>query len=249
VTSRIYYTDPSCRRFEAVVIRTLQHDGRPAAVLDRTAFYPTSGGQPFDVGSLAERHGCSSATVRVVDTIDADDEIVHVLSGPIATGVAVAGEVEWTRRFDGRPGPIGLFGHAFLAIDVMTAFTSMITLGIFEKYHRMKCAVLEAGATWIASWLDRLDYKSEVTEAFSPIKLKPSEYFYRQCVVSADPDETMIAPVVKHLGADYFIWASDYPHIDASFGVVKEMKERVASLPLADQRKVLGQNAVRFYNL
>ena len=156
---------------------------------------------------------------------------------------------EWTRRLDGRPGPIGLFGHAFLAIDVMAAFTSMITLGIFEKYPRLKCAVLEAGATWIGSWLDRMDYKSDVTAAFSPLKLKPSEYFYRQCVVSADPDETMLASVVDHLGADYFIWASDYPHIDASFGVVKEMRERVASLSPADQRKVLGENAVRFYNL
>lgn len=179
-------------------------------------------------------------------------ETVQDLEMPVAFHVVVR-ELptfyEWTRRFDGRPGPIGLFGHAFLAIDVMTAFTSMITLGIFEKYPRLKCAVLEAGATWIGSWLDRLDYKSEVTEAFSPLKLKPSEYFYRQCVVSADPDETMIAPVVNHLGADYFIWASDYPHIDASFGVVKEMKERVASLSLADQRKVLGENAVRFYNL
>jgi predicted TIM-barrel fold metal-dependent hydrolase len=46
-----------------------------------------------------------------------------------------------------------------------------------------------------------------------------------------------------------FIWASDYPHIDASFGVVKEMRERLAPLPQADQRKVLGENAVRFYNL
>lgn len=86
-----------------------------------------------------------------------------------------------TVHTDGWPGPIGLFGHAFLAIDVMTAFTSMITLGMFEKYPRLKCTVLEAGATWIGSWLDRLDYKSEVTEAFSPIKRKPSEYFYRQC--------------------------------------------------------------------
>lgn len=59
----------------------------------------------------------------------------------------------------------------------------------------------------------------------------------------------MIASMVNHLGADYFICASDYPHVDASFGVVKEMKERVASLPAADQRKVLGENAVRFYNL
>jgi predicted TIM-barrel fold metal-dependent hydrolase len=68
-------------------------------------------------------------------------------------------------------------------------------------------------------------------------------------LVSADPDETMIAMMVQHLGADYFIWASDYPHIEASFGVVKELRERLASLPLTDQRKVLGENAVRFYNL
>jgi predicted TIM-barrel fold metal-dependent hydrolase len=179
-------------------------------------------------------------------------ETVQELEMPVAFHVIVREYQtfnEWTRQLDGKPGPLGLFGHAFLAIDVMTAFTSMITLGMFEKYPRMKCAVLEAGATWIGSWLDRLDYKGEVTASLTPIKLKPSEYFYRQCVVSADPDETMIAPMVNHLGADYFIWASDYPHVDASFGVVKEMRERVASLPPADQRKVLGENAVRFYNL
>ena len=52
MTSRIYYTDPYCRRFEAVVTRAFEHEGRPAALLDRTAFYPTSGGQPFDTGRL-----------------------------------------------------------------------------------------------------------------------------------------------------------------------------------------------------
>jgi len=179
-------------------------------------------------------------------------ETVQELEMPVAFHVIVREQQtfqEWTRRLDGKQGPLGLFGHAFLAIDVMAAFTSMLSLGMFEKYPRMKCAVLEAGATWIGAWLDRLDYKSEVTEFLTPIKLKPSEYFYRQCVVSADPDETMTAQVVEHLGADYFIWASDYPHIDASFGVVQEMKERVAPLPLADQRKVLGENAVRFYQL
>ncbi len=75
------------------------------------------------------------------------------------------------------------------------------------------------------------------------------EYFYRQCLVSADPDETLTAKVIEHIGADYFLWASDYPHIDADFGVVKELKERIASLPEATQRKVLGDNAIRFYGL
>ena len=179
-------------------------------------------------------------------------ETVQELAMPVAFHVVVREQQtfhEWTRRWDGSPGVIGLFGHAFLAIDVMTAFTSMLSLGMFEKYPHLKCAVFEAGATWIGAWLDRLDYKSRVNESFTPITLKPSEYFYRQCLVSADPDETMIAQVVAHMGADYFVWASDYPHIDASFGVVKEMKERLAPLPVADQRKVLGENAVRFYGL
>jgi predicted TIM-barrel fold metal-dependent hydrolase len=139
---------------------------------------------------------------------------------------------------------------AFLAIDVMAAFTQMISLGIFEKYPRLKCVVLEAGATWIAAWLDRMDAKYQtLKDDVSPLKMPPSECFYRQCLVSADPDETMLAACVDHIGADYFVWASDYPHIDASFGVVSEIRGRLSTLSAEDQAKVLGNNAVRFYRL
>ena len=72
--------------------KALEHDGRPAALLDRTAFYPTSGGQPFDIGRLA--------AIDVVETVDAGDEIVHVLSSPLAEGTTVRGEIDWDRRFD-----------------------------------------------------------------------------------------------------------------------------------------------------
>jgi alanyl-tRNA synthetase len=61
-------------------------------VLDRTAFYPTSGGQPFDVGVLG------GATV--VDVVDVDGEVVHVLSSPLPPGTAVHAQIDWTRRFD-----------------------------------------------------------------------------------------------------------------------------------------------------
>jgi alanyl-tRNA synthetase len=98
VTSRIYYTDPYCRRFEAVVTRAFEHEGRPAALLDRTAFYPTSGGQPFDTGRLLP--GPFGSAIDVIDTIDADDEVLHILSAPLAVGAAVSSEVDWTRRFD-----------------------------------------------------------------------------------------------------------------------------------------------------
>ena len=100
MTSRIYYTDPYCRRFDAVVTRAFEHDGRPAVLLDRTAFYPTSGGQPFDVGHLRAGEAGGAGEAGVVDVIDADDEVVHVLSRPLAAGAAVNGEIDWTRRFD-----------------------------------------------------------------------------------------------------------------------------------------------------
>ena len=142
-----------------------------------------------------------------------------------------------------------VFAFTFLALDVMAAFTSLMTRGLFETYPRLKCAVLEAGSNWITAWLDRMDHKAEVMHAFTPMKLLPSEYFKRQCLISAEPDESMTAAMAQHLGADHVIWASDYPHLDASFNVVGEIRERIASLPEADQRKILGENAARFYGL
>jgi predicted TIM-barrel fold metal-dependent hydrolase len=149
------------------------------------------------------------------------------------------------------PNSVGemVFTFTFLALDVMAAFTSMMTRGMFETYPRLRCAVLEAGSNWITAWLDRMDHKFEVMRAFSPMKLLPSEYFQRQCLISAEPDESMTAQVVEHLGAEYVIWASDYPHIDASFNVVSEIREKLAQLPEDAQRKVLGENALRFYGL
>ena len=92
MTERIYYTEPTCRAFEATVTRTGERDGRSLVTLDRTAFYPTSGGQPFDTGRLG--------SVEVVETIDEDDDIVHVVSAPVAPGTRVRGEIDWARRLD-----------------------------------------------------------------------------------------------------------------------------------------------------
>ncbi len=92
MTERLYYTDPYASEFDAEVLRVEDHDGRTAAVLDRTAFYPTSGGQPFDTGTLGG--------ARVVDVVDGDDGVVrHVVEGTIAAG-KVRARIDWARRFD-----------------------------------------------------------------------------------------------------------------------------------------------------
>ena len=173
-------------------------------------------------------------------------ETAQELEMPIAFHVVVR-DRQWFRQWQRRDPSDALFSIAFLAIDVMAAFTQMLSAGMFERYPRLKCAVLEAGSNWIAAWLDRLDHKYRIMKDRTP--LEPSAYFFRQCLISADPDESVTAQMVEHLGADYFIWASDYPHIDASFGVVRELKERLAPLSEEARRKVLGQNAQRFYRL
>jgi alanyl-tRNA synthetase len=90
-TERIYYVDSYAREFDAEVLETTAHEGRPAAILNRTALYPTSGGQPFDTGTLGD--------ARVVDVVDREDgTIVHVLDRPVATG-PVHGAIDWDRRF------------------------------------------------------------------------------------------------------------------------------------------------------
>ncbi len=184
-------------------------------------------------------------------SLDAFWAVAQELELPIGFHVVVRDQpsTSYVNPFEAGGERFGLFNFAFLAIDVMAGFTELLSLGVLERFPRLKVSVLEAGANWISAWLDRLDHKFEVMHSTTILKAKPSDYFRRQCLVSADPDESITADVVRHVGADYFVWASDYPHIDASMGVVAEMRKRVASLPLEDQRKVLGENAVRFYGL
>ncbi len=89
MTDRLYYTDPYTRQFEATVMDRADDSRR--IYLDRTAFYPTSGGQPTDTGELGG--------VRVLDVVDEGDRIAHLLKAPLLAA-RVTGEVDWARRFD-----------------------------------------------------------------------------------------------------------------------------------------------------
>ena len=98
MTDRLYYTDPYLRAFDATVARLDRRDDRLLVTLDRTAFYPTSGGQPFDTGRLG--------ALTVVEAVDEDDgTVTHVTelkteNVELKTGDLVHGEIDWARRFD-----------------------------------------------------------------------------------------------------------------------------------------------------
>ena len=96
-TERLYYQDCYLRDFHARITGTAD-DGR-RVYLDRTAFYPTSGGQPFDAGTLGG--------AKVIDVIDEEERIAHVLETPLSAAqvetplseAQVEGHVDWERRF------------------------------------------------------------------------------------------------------------------------------------------------------
>jgi len=90
-TNRLYFDNPYQVEFEANVVKNLSYEGSPAVVLDVTCFYPESGGQPADRGTLDG--------IPVIHVFEQDDQIIHVLEKDISSD-AVKGEIDWKTRFD-----------------------------------------------------------------------------------------------------------------------------------------------------
>ncbi len=116
MTERLYYRDSFLREFEAQVVSCERAAGaegqRFHVALDRTAFYPTSGGQPHDTGTLAD--------ARVADVFESGDTIIHITDRELLLG-PVRGAIDWPRRFDHMQQHTGqhLLSAAFLELFKM----------------------------------------------------------------------------------------------------------------------------------
>src|SRR3954447_18395457 len=92
-TDRLYYSDPQLLEFDALIVDSKPMGNGFGIVLDKTAFYPTSGGQPNDLGTINE--------VSVIDCLEdeATGLIFHVVDGPLAAGPAHC-RIDAVRRSD-----------------------------------------------------------------------------------------------------------------------------------------------------
>jgi len=136
-------------------------------------------------------------------------------------------------------------------LEQMLACAPLIGLGVLERHPGLKVVFLEAGGGWAPYWLYRLDEQLHGFGGFCPdLRLRPSEYFARQCWVSFEIDEATLPALAPFTGVDRVVWGSDYPHADSTFpGAVKELLDTIAPLPAAGRERILGVNAANLYGL
>jgi predicted TIM-barrel fold metal-dependent hydrolase len=144
-----------------------------------------------------------------------------------------------------------LFRHMIShPVEQMMALLSLICGRVLERHPRLRVVIVEAGCGWVPYWIERMDHHMEEWgHASAPLQLLPSEYFKRQCYVSADAEEEMIPAVVSCIGDENILFSTDYPHPDHPF---KGITERLSTRPdLSEESKarILGGNAARAFCL
>jgi len=142
------------------------------------------------------------------------------------------------------------FYNVMLRQGVQQAFLSFIALGTLDRFPRLRLGVLESGSGWIGSFLDRADAVAELGQGLAAgMKRRPSDYFREQCFISGDPDETAVCHIIDHVGADCFMWATDYPHPDHPGSWAQALEKLVDPLTPETRARFLGGNVARIYGL
>ena len=135
-------------------------------------------------------------------------------------------------------------------VEQMLASLGLICHGALERHPDLEVVFLESGAGWLPYWLWRMDEHYEVLSFQVPwLKRKPSEYFRRQCFISFEADETRLGQVIESIGADRVVFASDYPHWDATFPGVTDLILQRKDVGVETKTKIMGENAARLLKL
>ena len=136
-------------------------------------------------------------------------------------------------------------------MEQMMAMLALIEGGVLERHPRLRVGFLESGCGWLPYWLWRLDeeYENLAWEVKDNVKMKPSEYFRRQCFVAIEPSEPYLDWVIHSIGSDNLLFGTDYPHIDHNSDIVEKAVALEERLSKKTVQKLLWDNPVRFYGI
>lgn len=124
---------------------------------------------------------------------------------------------------------------------------SVIFSGVLEQHPRLRLVIGESGTGWIPYVLDHMDLEWEDQFKDLDLKMKPSEYWHRQCYATYQSDRIGVK-LLDELGIDNIMWGSDFPHPDGIWPDSQDyIRRELGHLPEPTRRKVICDNAAKLY--
>jgi predicted TIM-barrel fold metal-dependent hydrolase len=153
-------------------------------------------------------------------------------------------------QHDGRVGRSVFFtvvsGFQMNLINILAA---IMGANVLERFPNLRIAFGESGCGWIPYALDRMDFEWEDRFRDLGLKMKPSDYWRRQCKATFQFDR-IGAKLIEDMGEESLMWGSDYPHGDGVWPESsKYIEEQFGHLPPETTRKITCENAAKFYGL
>jgi predicted TIM-barrel fold metal-dependent hydrolase len=140
-------------------------------------------------------------------------------------------------------------GLCLFQMTLANILTALMGRAVFERYPNLKIAFGESGIGWIPYVLDRMDFEYEDQYKDLPLKMRPSEYWRRQCKATFQYDRVG-TKLIDEMGVETLMWGSDYPHPDGVWPEsAKYISEQFKHLPDDVTYKMTCENAGRFYGL
>lgn len=198
-------------------------------------------------------------TQRAVDGHLLSDEIFDPLWAELSRlgrpiGIHVGGSTpkdDIRARYEGHRRS-GLVSRAVIRqFYAATTVSEMILGGVLEAYPRLQLVIMESAVSWLPWLLGCMDELAETyrPELDAPLALAPSEYFRRQCFAVADCNERAARHLVAEGFADRLMLSTDYPHHDSPFPHAIQTFVDDPWFEPEVKRKMLWDNAARFFGL
>jgi uncharacterized protein len=131
-------------------------------------------------------------------------------------------------------------------IEGMLCLMDLTIGGVLERFPQLRVGIVETHVAWLPGWLALMDDLQprhlEWLHLKNPLKMLPSEYFKRQCYITAFPDDPMLGTVIDLIGDDRIAISSDFPHKNSRRDMVAIFKGLHSDLSEESQKKILSTN-------
>jgi len=153
-------------------------------------------------------------------------------------------------KYTGLPRRVAFFTSVTgFQMNLVNILAAIIGSAVLERYPNLHIVFGESGIGWIPYALDRMDFEWEDRFRDLGLRMKPSDYWRRQCKATFQFDR-IGTKLIDEMGVETLMWASDYPHTDGIWPESsKYIEEQLGHLPKDSVHKITCENAGRLYGL